>query len=202
MSDFRVYYGAAAALAGDGAVTGTGSGTLPALTGTGAGVHGVVGAATGTLPALEGAATGTSGFVGVGAGTLPALTGSATGEHEAPEVEEQPGAIGGNLGYGRDTGRVRPKQLGLFTIDPSLLKRPPVVSGRGRGALPALQGYAHGARGVAGRGRGRAPALRGKSRGIVASIGQGKGTLPAVVGQSKGWARLPLAQEILAILVA
>ena len=82
-----------------GAITGTGAGTLAAVTGAATGkVDIITGTGAGTLAAITGSGTGKVDVItGTGAGTLSAITGSGTGTsgEVAEEKEATTGARGG-----------------------------------------------------------------------------------------------------------
>jgi hypothetical protein len=180
---------------------GTGVGTVAALTGAGAGAHGVAGVAAATLNPLSGAASGThvpfigaaaaslnrlagiasathTPFIGTAAGTLNPLTGSAVGTHGAFVV------------FGSGAGALNPltgTAVGTHT--------PAAIVGVAAGTLNQLLGTAAGTHHpvVSGVGAGVLARLQGFAVGVAGFtvVGVGDGELGRLVGEASGWFQLP-----------
>lgn len=153
----------------DSGTTGTGAGTLSAITASASGVIEITGTSSGTLSALTGSSSGTytpQATTGTGAGDLAAVTGSASG------LLEYSGSGAGTL------ASITAASSGVLIYD-----------GTGAGDLSALTGSATGAFSSAdfiGTGAGDLAAITGSASGVLEYVGTGNGSLAAITGASIG----------------
>jgi hypothetical protein len=156
--------------------TGSGAGTIAALTGTGTGLRSHASTGAGTIAAATGAGTGTSegpqSWVGSGTGTFPALAGTGTG-------------LRGAKGSGTGTIAVTGTGTGGFTT---------TWIGTGAGVLGIVVGSGTGARPHSGSGTGTISALTGAGNGPQTGK-VGGDDRPRHPGWSKKRATLKLKRE-------
>jgi hypothetical protein len=151
--------------------TGSGAGTIAALTGTGAGLRSHASTGAGTITAATGSGTGTSdatqSWTATGAGTIAATTGTGTGLKARSGTGA--GVIAAATGSG--TGAI----AGQFY-------------GTGNGIIVQITGTGTAKRGAKGSGTGVIAATTGSGTGTSFStfIGAGTGVLGIVVGAGTG----------------
>jgi hypothetical protein len=131
--------------------TGSGAGTIAALTGTGAGLRSHASTGAGTITAATGSGTGTSdatqSWTATGAGTIAATTGTGTGLRGAKGTGAGTiAAVSAGSGVGTSTG---------------------TFIGAGTGVLGIVVGNGTGLRSHAGSGTGAVPALTGTGSGFT-----------------------------------
>ena len=156
--------------------TGSGAGTVTALTGSGTGLRSHASTGAGTIAAATGAGTGTSEgpqtWVGSGTGTFPALAGAGTG-------------LRGAKGSGTGTIAVTGTGTGDYTT---------TWIGTGAGVLGIVVGSGTGARPHSGSGTGTLSALTGAGNGPQTGK-VGGDDRPRHPGWSKKRATLKLKRE-------
>jgi hypothetical protein len=147
------------AASGTPVITGSAAGTLPSATGAAAGSPVVSGSAAGTLSSTTGAASGTPVITGTGAGTVPSVTGSAANTTTGTGAGTLPSLTGSGVGT-------------------------PVIVGSTDGTVPSLTGAASGAPIVTGIAAAVLPSLTGSASGTPIIVGSGAGTLPRLTGEA------------------
>jgi hypothetical protein len=157
-----------------GGITGTGAGTLSAITGSGTGIIEITGTGAGTLSAITGSSSGTfyGLFTGTAAGDLAAVTASSSGTFTPTGFT---GTADANLAA--VTGSASGTFYGAFT-------------GTGAGDLQAVTGSASGTFSAAdffGSGAGTLSAVTASGTGILKYSGTGAGSLQSVTGSGAGY---------------
>ena len=151
----------------DGGVSGTGAGTLSALTAAAGGAIEITGDGSAALASLTGQAAGHLSYTGAVAAQIAAITGAA----------------GGHLTYaGTGTATLSPltaAAVGSFTSAADFY-------GVGIATLTAPQGSAAGQIGVRGTGSGTLTALSGLASGRIEITGVGAGDFPQIFGAAVG----------------
>lgn len=165
-------------------VTGSGSGSLKSIAGTGSGAVTVAGSGAGSLGAITGVGSGAVTVTGNGAGSLGSIVGSGFGSVAAT------GAGSGSLGSitGSGSGQVTVSGLGSGSLGRITGNGSgnATVTGNGSGSLAAITGSGSGAVVVAGVGSGSLGSLTGSGSGLVTITGVGSGSLGPITGSGSG----------------
>jgi hypothetical protein len=167
-------------------VTGTGAGTIPAITAAATGKHGVKGATAAAISAISASGTGKHSVKGTGAATLSAVSASGVGKHgvkgtAAATIADLTGSAQGKHGVTAIAAATAPASIaaaiGIFGG----------VTGTAVAVTPISSGAAIGMHGVKGQGVAQLYAFTGVGQAKHGVKGAGQVTIPQVVAHGIGY---------------